>query len=72
MDFTVIGAAVNTTARMLGMCNPTGQKLILSAKVVKHAEARKSQIVSLGRYMLRGMSKPQELFTIHLENEEQN
>lgn len=72
LDFTVIGAAVNTTARMLGMCSPTGQKLILSAEVVKHANARKSQIVSLGRYMLRGMATPQELFTIHLADDEQS
>ena len=71
LDFTVIGAAVNTTARMLGMCSPTGQKIILSAEVTKHANVRKSQIVSLGSYMLRGMAKPRELFTIHLVDAEQ-
>lgn len=66
LDFTVIGASVNTTARMLGMCGPTGQKLILSAAVVQSIKARKSQVVSLGRHMLRGVENPQELFTLHL------
>lgn len=66
LDFTVIGAAVNTTARMLGMCGPTGQKLILSAAVAQGVKARKSQIVSLGRHMMRGMAKPQMLFSMYL------
>lgn len=66
LDFTVIGEAVNATARMRGMCGPTGQKIILSAAVARGVKARNSQVVSLGRHMLRGMAKPQELFTLHL------
>ncbi|MEP0471127.1 MAG: adenylate/guanylate cyclase domain-containing protein [Roseobacter sp.] len=71
LDFTVIGAAVNTTARMQGMCGPTGQKIILSGAVAQRVQERKSQIVSLGRHMLRGMAKPQELFTLYLGAAEQ-
>ena len=70
LDFTVIGAAVNTTARMLGMCGPTGQKMILSASVAEGIKMRKSLVMSLGSYMLRGMAKPQELFTLHLADVE--
>lgn len=70
LDFTVIGAAVNATARMLGMCGPTGQKIILSAAVAHGVNERNSQVVSLGRHMLRGMAKPQELFTLHLAEDE--
>ncbi|MGJ5621601.1 adenylate/guanylate cyclase domain-containing protein [Sulfitobacter sp. MF3-043] len=70
LDFTVIGAAVNATARMLGMCGPTGQKIILSAAVAHGVNERNSQVISLGRYMLRGMAKPQELFTLYLAEDE--
>lgn len=70
LDFTVIGAAVNATARMLGMCGPTGQKIILSAAVAHRVADRSSQVVSLGRHMLRGMAKPQELYTLYVAEDE--
>lgn len=66
LDFTVIGAAVNTTARILGMCGPLEQRLIFSAEVAQQVTERKEQLVSLGRYMLRGVSQPRELFTLYL------
>ncbi|MEL6103525.1 MAG: adenylate/guanylate cyclase domain-containing protein [Pseudomonadota bacterium] len=64
LDFTVIGPAVNQTARILDFCSQLGRPLILSEKVAKSATRETDQIVSLGRYMLRGVSKPQELFTL--------
>jgi adenylate cyclase len=65
LDFTVIGPAVNLTSRLSGMYRALGQSLILSEMVVKHADATRHDIVSLGRYMLRGVSEPQELFTLY-------
>ncbi len=65
LDFTVIGSAVNTTARILGMCGPLDQPLILSADVARKVTARQSELVSLGPYMLRGVTRPKELFTLY-------
>ena len=64
LDFTVIGPAVNQTARILDFCSQLGRPLILSEQIAKRATRDTDQIVSLGRYMLRGVSKPQELFTL--------
>lgn len=69
LDFTVIGSAVNTTARILGLCGPLEQPLILSAEVAGKVSARRSDLVSLGPYMLRGVARPKELFTLFAERE---
>ncbi len=65
LDFTVIGSAVNLTARLSGMHRTLGQDLIVSEHVLRHAPQADHDMVSLGRYMLRGVSEPQELYTIY-------
>ncbi len=65
LDFTAIGPAVNQTARIAGMHRAVGQDIILSERVVRDAGQTGHDLVSLGRYMLRGVPAPQELFTIH-------
>jgi adenylate cyclase len=65
LDFTVIGPAVNTTARILGMCGQLEQDLIISSKVAQSITAHRGDLVSLARYKLRGVSEPQELFALH-------
>ena len=65
LDFTVIGPAVNQTARIAGMHRSVGQNLIFSQVVREAVSDTKYDIVSLGRYMLRGVSEPFELFTIY-------
>lgn len=65
LDFTAIGPAVNLTARLSGMHRAVGQNVILSKRVFRAATPGLHDLVSLGRYMLRGVSEPQELFTIH-------
>jgi adenylate cyclase len=69
LDFTVIGPAVNTTARILGMCSQLEQDLIISSKVAQPITAHRSNLVSLGHYMLHGVSEQQELFTLHLPDQ---
>ena len=64
LDFTVIGPAVNLAARIQAMCRPLEQDLILSAAVAGSATREGKRIVSLGRYALRGIPEPQELFTL--------
>lgn len=65
LDFTVIGSAVNLTARLSGMHRTLGRDILVSEHVLRHAPEPAQELVSLGRYMLRGVSEPQELFTIH-------
>ncbi len=64
LDFTVIGPAVNAAARILDMCKPLGQDLVFSAQAARPALADRDDLISLGRYMLRGIPEPQELFTL--------
>ena len=65
LDFTVIGPAVNLTARISGMHKSVGRRIIVSDAVVQASKGNDHDLVSLGRYMLRGVSKPLELFTIY-------
>lgn len=65
LDFTVIGPEVNLTARISGMHRSLSQRIIVSEAVTKDVPMAASGLVSLGKYMLRGVEKPQELFTIY-------
>ncbi|MFT4960763.1 MAG: adenylate cyclase [Paracoccaceae bacterium] len=65
LDFTVIGPAVNLTARIAGMHKSVGRRIIVSDAIVQAARVKDHDLVSLGRFMLRGVSKPIELFTIY-------
>ena len=61
LEFSVIGAAANEAARLEGMCKLLGRTILISetfARVVK------GDLVSLGYHAFRGVSEPQEIFTI--------
>ena len=62
LDFTVIGPAVNEVSRIAAMCRSVDQPVLMSSAFAD-AEAIKRRVVSVGRYALRGVSHPQELFT---------
>ena len=64
LDFTVIGPAVNTTARILGMSSAVDQAIVISAKVAAPLLDSIPALVSLGQYRLRGVRDRQELFTL--------
>jgi len=64
LDFTVIGAAVNTTARLSGMCAHVDQPIVISSAVAKPMLQDCAALVSLGTYRLRGVTARQELFTL--------
>ena len=64
LDFTVLGAAVNEAARIESLCGSLDQPVIVSSAFAQAAGAARSRLVSLGRYALKGVSKPQELFTL--------
>ena len=66
LDFTVIGPAVNEVARIAAMCRSADRDVLLSddfAAVISNADGIGSP-VSVGRYALRGVQRPQELFTL--------
>ena len=67
LDFTVSGPSVNLTARLSGMHRIVGRRVIISDRVRNAAQERRGDLVSLGRYMLRGVAEPMELFTIYRE-----
>ncbi|MDE4132979.1 adenylate/guanylate cyclase domain-containing protein [Phaeobacter sp. QD34_3] len=65
LDFTVIGPTVNQTARIAGLHHSVGQSVILSEEVQRAGADAGHDLVSLGRYMLRSVPEPIELFTIY-------
>ena len=63
LDFTVVGPAVNETSRIAAMCRSVDQKMLVSADFAS-ALGNRARLVSVGRYALRGVKQPQELFTL--------
>ncbi|HLW91656.1 MAG TPA: adenylate/guanylate cyclase domain-containing protein [Roseiarcus sp.] len=64
LDFTVIGPAVNEVGRIAAMCRSVDQPVLLSSAFVRSAAGQDHPFASVGRYALRGVEKPQELFTL--------
>ena len=62
-DFTVLGPAVNEASRIAAMCRSVEQPVLISAAFAG-VRNMKRRLVSVGRYALRGVSHPQELFTL--------
>ena len=56
-------AAVNETNRIAAMCRSVDQPVLMSATFADVGNIKR-RLVSVGRYALRGVAQPQELFTI--------
>ena len=67
LDFTVVGPAVNEASRIERMCRSLDQDLIVSSAFAEAGPGCRARLVSLGRYALRGVRRPQELFTLDPE-----
>lgn len=68
LDFTVVGPAVNELARIEAMSRTLDQPMVASSAFATAATpAARARLVSLGRYALRGVRRPEELFTLDLE-----
>jgi adenylate cyclase len=63
LDFTVVGPAVNEASRIAVMCRSVEQPVLVSASFANVGDMKR-RLVSVGRYALRGVSQPQELFTL--------
>jgi adenylate cyclase len=64
LDFTVVGPAVNEVSRIASMCASIDQPLLVSPAFAASLGDSRSRLVSVGRYALRGVSRPQDLFTL--------
>ena len=67
LDFTVVGPAVNEVSRIAGMCRSLDQPLLISSAFASAIGEPKKLLISVGRYALRGVGRPQDLYT--LEND---
>jgi adenylate cyclase len=61
LDFTVMGPAVNRTARLADLTKAAGYPLLMSAEFAAHLDR---PLRSLGRYKLRGVAEAQEVFVL--------
>lgn len=67
LDFTVLGPAVNEAARIEALCGSLERSVIASAAFAAAAGLAGTRLVSLGRYALKGVARPQEMFTLDPE-----
>ena len=64
LDFTVVGPAVNEVSRIAAMCRSLDQPALISSRFVSTlGDDARRQLVSVGRYALRGVGAAQHLFT---------
>ena len=61
LEFTVVGKAANEAARLEGMSKVLGEPIVISASFPR-CFAQETR--SLGTHRLRGVSEPQEIFTL--------
>ena len=61
LEFSVIGAAANKAARIEALCKDTGADVVLSGAM---AAALDAGCPSLGRFALRGLAEPEEVFAL--------
>jgi adenylate cyclase len=66
LDFTVIGPAVNEVSRIQAMSRSLEQPILISASFAACCHDQRARLVSVGRYALRGVERPQELFTLDI------
>ncbi|WP_119300275.1 adenylate/guanylate cyclase domain-containing protein [Dongia deserti] len=64
LDFTIVGPAVNEISRIAAMCRSADQSILASAPFAAALRDAGPRLVSCGRYALRGVTRPQELFTL--------
>jgi adenylate cyclase len=67
LDFTVVGPAVNEVSRIAAMCRSVDQPILISENFAESFAGERPPFVSVGRYALRGVGKPQELYTLDAE-----
>jgi adenylate cyclase len=59
LDFTVLGPAVNLVSRLEALAKQLDQPVLCSGAFAREVDA---PLASLGRFSLRGVAEPQEVF----------
>jgi adenylate cyclase len=59
LDFTVIGAAVNLSARLEGLTGKLGRSVVISQELAKYTDI---PLDDLGEFELKGVGVPQRVF----------
>jgi len=59
LDFTVLGPAVNLVSRLEGLAKELDRPLLCSTAFARELEA---PLTSVGRFSLKGVAEPQEVF----------
>ena len=69
LAFPVVGPAVNEASRIAAMCRSVDQPVLISSAFADVGDI-KPRLVSVGRYALRGVARPQELLRSILPHKE--
>lgn len=64
LDFTVVGPAVNEVSRIAALCRSVDQPILMSSAFRDALGDPEDRLVSVGRYALRGVGRPQHLYTL--------
>jgi adenylate cyclase len=65
LDFTVVGPSVNEVSRIASMCASVDRPLLTSSAFRNGLDgAGRNYLVSTGRFVLRGISRAQDLYTL--------
>jgi adenylate cyclase len=65
LDFTVVGPAVNEVSRIASMCASVDREFLVSTAFRAGLDAAgRNHLVSTGRFVLRGISHAQDLYTL--------
>lgn len=62
LDFTVIGRDVNLTSRLQGLCEVTGEPLLMSKEFATLLE--RPDVTPIGEHTVKGLSYPIEVFAL--------
>jgi adenylate cyclase len=65
LDFTVVGPAVNETSRIASMCRSVDRPVLISSAFREALPGyKRANLVSVGRFALRGVGRAQDLYTV--------
>jgi adenylate cyclase len=65
----VVGPAVNEVSRIAAMCRSVDQPVLMSSAFADSVGAADGRFVSVGRFALRGVGRPQHLYTFDPQGE---
>ena len=61
LDFTVIGTAVNRTARLEGLCGALSQRVLVSQALSERVD---TELIDLGEHSVKGVPEPMKVYAL--------